>query len=354
MMRLWSLVQAGLILIDPEKAHEISLRALAAGLHPRSARDDDGQLTQRLFGLTFPNPIGIAAGYDKDARVYNALDAMGFGFVEMGTVTPRPQSGNPRPRVFRLTREQGIINRLGFNNEGQAAAAARLARRPPNGILGINIGANRESRDPIADYVAGVHAFGRLASYLAVNVSSPNTPGLRDLQAPDRLDVLLNAVMTARNALPSPVPILVKLSPDLDEGDIAPIMDCLIAHAVDGAILTNTTMSREGLSPSSRRGEGGGLSGRPLFRRSTRILAKCYVAVDGRLPLIGVGGIDSGATAIAKFRAGASLIQLYTGLVYNGPKLLLNIKDAITAELERTSMPLPALVGTSAAEWAAG
>ena len=351
MNRLWSLAQSGLFLLDPETAHEASLRALEAGVYPRQNAAADPRLAQTLFGLNFPNPIGVAAGYDKNARVYNALFKMGFGFAEAGTVTPRPQSGNPRPRVFRLMRERAVINRLGFNNAGHAAALTRLAARPPKGILGVNIGANRESQDPIADYVAGVRAFGELASYLAINISSPNTPGLRDLQAPERLDALLKAVMDARSALPRPVPVLVKLAPDLADEDIAPVMACLLAHKMDGAILTNTTLSREGIPAASHRGEGGGLSGRPLFQRSTRFLAKCYLASAGKLPLIGVGGIDSGEAALAKIRAGASLLQLYTGLLYEGPGLLDKIRLAISAELRSASIPLHSLVGTEAERW---
>jgi dihydroorotate dehydrogenase len=352
MKRFWSAAQASLLFLEPETAHEVSLRALEAGVHPRARERDDPRLEQTLFGISFPNPIGVAAGYDKDARVYNALLAMGFGFVEAGTVTPKPQTGNPRPRVFRLMRERGIINRLGFNNAGKAVALARFANRPPKGIVGVNIGANRESGDAIADYVACVLAFGALGSYLTVNVSSPNTPGLRDLQAPDRLSALLEAVMTARTSLQQPVPILVKLAPDLHDGDIAPIMECLLAHKVDGAVLANTTLVRDGVPPNSHRGEGGGLSGRPLFKRSTRVLAKCFLATEGKLPLIGVGGIDSGATALAKIRAGASLIQLYTGLVYEGPSLLRDIKATLIAEMDRTSAPLAALAGTAAGQWA--
>ncbi len=352
MNRLWSAAQASLLFLDPETAHEASLRALEAGVYPRQAKADDPRLAQTLFGLNFPNPIGVAAGYDKDARVYNALLGMGFGFVEAGTVTPRPQTGNPRPRVFRLINERAIVNRLGFNNAGHAAALTRLAGRPAKGILGINIGSNRDSPDAVADFVAGVHAFGALASYLTVNISSPNTPGLRDLQAPDRLNALLGAVMAARSTFTRTVPILVKLAPDLHDGDIAPVMDLLMAHKVDGAIVTNTTLSRGNVSPNSHRGEAGGLSGCPLFKQSTRMLAKCYLATDGKLPLIGVGGIDSGATALAKIRAGASLIQLYTGLVYQGPALLPEIKASLVAEIDRTAAPLQALVGTAASQWA--
>jgi len=352
MNRLWSAAQAGLLFLDPETAHEASLRALEAGIYPRQSKPDDPRLSQTLFGLTFPNPIGVAAGYDKDARVYNALFAMGFGFAEAGTITPKPQPGNPRPRVLRLMGERAIINRLGFNNAGHAAAQLRLAGRPPKGILGINIGANRDSADPAGDYAAGVRALGSLASYLAVNISSPNTPGLRDLQAPERLDGLLKAVMEASASLPRPVPVLVKLAPDLRDEDIEPILACLLAHKVDGAILTNTTLSRDGVPPSSHRGEDGGLSGRPLFARSTRLLAKCYLAAGGKLPLIGVGGIDSPQAALAKIRAGASLVQLYTGLVYEGPSLLPGIKAALLAEAARISVPLASLVGSEAERWA--
>ncbi len=352
MHRLWPFAQAGLFLLDPETAHKASLKALEAGHHPRPAKADDPRLAVTQFGLTFPNPIGVAAGYDKDARVYNQLFAMGFGFAEAGTVTPKPQPGNPRPRSFRLIRERAIVNRLGFNNAGHAAALARLASHPPKGVLGINIGANRESDEPIADYVAGVRAFGEAASYLAVNISSPNTPGLRDLQAPGRLDLLLKAVMEARASLPRPVPVLVKLAPDLRDEEIQPVMDCLLSHRVDGAILTNTTISREGIPASSHRGESGGLSGRPLFARSTRLLARCYLAAQGKLPLIGVGGIDSPQTAIAKVRAGASLLQLYTGLIYEGPGLLADIKAALLTEAGRTSETISQLVGTEARRWA--
>jgi dihydroorotate dehydrogenase len=353
MSRLWSAAQASLLFLEPEKAHEASLRALEAGIHPRGNRSDEAGLDTAVFGLNFPNPIGIAAGYDKDARVYNPLFSIGFGFVECGTITPRPQPGNPRPRVFRLIRERGIINRLGFNGAGHAAALARLASRPPRGILGINIGANRDSQDQIADYAAGVREFAHLASYLTVNISSPNTPGLRDLQAPDRLNALLEAVIAERSRIGSSIPVLVKLAPDLHDGDVAPVMACLLANKVDGAIFSNTTLSREDVSPNAHRGEAGGLSGRPLFRRATRILAKAYLASEGRLPLIGVGGIDSGPAALAKICAGASLVQVYTGLVYEGPRLLGDIKSALIGAVDHASAPLCTLVGSEAEAWAA-
>jgi dihydroorotate dehydrogenase len=352
MKRIWSAAQASLLFLDPEMAHETSLRALEAGVYPRPSKQNDPRLAQTLFGLRFPNPIGVAAGYDKDARVYNALFAMGFGFAEAGTVTPEPQAGNPRPRLFRLVRERGVINRLGFNNQGHAAAQLKLAARPPRGVLGVNIGANRETDDPITDYAAGVYAFGALASYLTVNISSPNTPGLRNLQAPDRLNALLGTIIAVRKTLPAPVPLLVKLSPDLEDGDIAPIASCLLAHGVDGAILTNTTTSREGVPAGSHHGEGGGLSGRPLFARSTRMLAKFYIATKGKLPLIGAGGIDSPKAALAKFHAGASLIQLYTGLIYEGPGLVQEIKDVLRGEITKEG-GFGGLVGKDAERWAA-
>lgn len=352
MSRFWNIAQAGLLFLDPETAHEASLKALENGVYPRAGRSDDPRLAQTVFGLTFPNPAGLAAGYDKDARVYNPMFDMGFGFAEAGTITPQPQPGNPRPRVFRLVQDRGVINRFGFNSQGHAAAIARLRANPPRGILGINIGANKTSTDPIADYVAGVETFAPLASYLTVNISSPNTPGLRDLQAPDRLNALLESVSAARNRTARRVPLLVKLAPDIHDGDIQAIADCLIANSVDGAILTNTTISRDGLSANAHRGEAGGLSGRPLFQRSTRLLAKFYLATGGKMPLIGAGGIDSGAAALAKIKAGASLVQLYTGLIYEGPGLVAAIKDELLAAVEGEPDGLPALTGREAERWA--
>ena len=273
--RLIDIAQSGLLFLDPERAHEMTLRALEAGLFPR-AGGDDPKLRQTLWGLDFPNPIGMAAGFDKDARVPGALLAMGFGFAEIGTVTPLPQPGNPRPRVFRLIRERGAINRLGFNSGGHQAAKARLARRPA-GVIGVNIGANKDSVDPVEDFAAGLRAFSGLADYFTVNISSPNTPGLRDLQAPDRLTRLLVRLMAEREDLagsaPCP-PSLVKLSPDIHDDDFPATIACLVDHAVDGIILTNTTVSRQEIAHAAHSAETGGLSGRPLFRRATRTLAK--------------------------------------------------------------------------------
>ncbi len=352
---LLNVAQSGLLFLDPERAHELTLRALERGIYPR-ATDDDPRLHQTLFGLDFPNPLGMAAGFDKDARVPGALLAMGFGFAEIGTVTPRPQPGNPRPRVFRLIRERGAINRLGFNSGGHLTVRARLAKRLA-GILGVNIGANKDSAEPIADYLVGLRAFNDVADYFTVNISSPNTPGLRDLQAPDRLDALLSRLMAERETLIAAGgarrPILVKLAPDIHDNDLPPAIACLMAHQVDGIILTNTTIARDGVRQSAYRAEAGGLSGRPLFARATRMLAKVCLLTEGKLPLIGVGGIDSGETALAKIHAGASLIQLYTGLIYEGVGLIAEIKRALVEAMARAgASSLDTLRGTDAERWA--
>jgi dihydroorotate dehydrogenase len=356
MSGLASLALPFLHALEPERAHELTLRALEAGIYPRSAPDDP-RLAQTLWGLEFSNPVGIAAGFDKNARVADAILASGIGFAEVGTVTPRPQAGNPRPRVFRLPDDGALINRLGFNNEGHAAVLARLQRRRGRGVVGVNIGANRDSEDREADYVAGLEAFYGVADYFTVNVSSPNTPGLRDLQAPKALDALLARLMDARaervKGGEPQTPIAVKLSPDIAEDDIAPIVACMVDREVDGVIVSNTTLARPGLTGNRHAGEGGGLSGRPLFHASTRLLAKVYVLTDGRLPLIGVGGIDSGEAALAKIEAGASLIQLYTGLVYQGPGLVTRIKEGLLAGLEQAgAASIGELTGTRARDWA--
>jgi dihydroorotate dehydrogenase len=351
-----NIAQSGLLFLDPERAHEMTLRALERGVYQRPGADDP-RLRQTVFGLDFPNPIGMAAGFDKDARVPAALLAMGFGFTEIGTVTPRPQDGNPRPRVFRLIRERGVINRLGFNSGGHDAARARLTKRPA-GVVGVNIGANKDSSDPAADYVTGLRVFNDVADYFTVNISSPNTPGLRDLQAPDRLNDLLSRVMNERDAMIGAGqprrPTLVKLAPDIHDDDLPPIVACLLAHKVDGAILTNTTISRTEIPSSSYRQEAGGLSGRPLFRRATRILAKVHLLTEGKLPLIGVGGIDSGETALEKIRAGASLIQLYTGMIYENGSLIVRIKRTLLDAIGKIGAAgqLDALRGKSAERWA--
>jgi dihydroorotate dehydrogenase len=294
----------------------------------------------------------MAAGFDKNARVPRELLAMGFGFVEVGTLTPRPQAGNPSPRMFRSMQDRAVINRLGFNNEGQDAALARLRDRP-KGIVGVNLGAGRDSKDRIADYVEGVRRMGEVASYFTVNISSPNTPGLRDLQAPDALDALLKRVQEARAALVRKPPLLVKLAPDLADDDVPEVVRVIVANGADGIIVANTTLAREGLRDQSFANEAGGLSGRPLFARATRMLARVYQLTEGKLPLIGVGGIASGETALAKIEGGASLLQLYTGLVFEGPGLIGRIKQALVAAMEKQGVSsLAPLIGRRAGEWA--
>jgi dihydroorotate dehydrogenase len=313
----------------------------------------------RAFGLNFPNPLGVAAGLDKNAQVPDALLRLGFGFVEIGTVTPRAQSGNPRPRMFRLDGDNGVINRLGFNNEGEAAVLARLAARAnEGGIVGVNVGANRDSTDRIADYVRLIGAFAPVASYFTVNVSSPNTPGLRDLQQSKALDELLARVIEVRDKATEragPAPVLLKIAPDLTLGELDDVVGLARKHRVDGMIVGNTTISRPGsLCEREKAQQAGGLSGRPLFKLSTRMLAETFVRAESAFPLIGVGGIDSGATAIAKIKAGATLIQLYTSLVFRGLGLVSEIKRDLLAALNRGHRDsLLAMVGSDAADMTA-
>ncbi len=350
--KLFSLAQPGLFLLEPERAHEMTLRALERGVYPRAGANHPS-LRQTLWGLDFPNPIGMAAGFDKDARVPDALLGMGFGFTEIGTVTPKPQSGNPTPRVFRLVRQGALINRLGFNSGGHAATRERLVRRSARGVVGVNIGANKDSVDQVEDYAAGVRAFADLASYLTVNISSPNTPGLRGLQAPEKLDGLLERVISERDAAKPGLPVLIKLAPDIDDDALPEICALLVSRGVDGIILTNTTIGRDGVAHAAHGGETGGLSGRPLFARSTRTLAMAHLLTGGKIPLIGVGGIDSGEAALQKILAGASLIQLYTGLIYEGPALLGRINQTIADYLAEKSTTLRQAVGRDDERWAA-
>jgi dihydroorotate dehydrogenase len=344
--------------IDPEDAHNLAIRALQVVPQGRPAADPP-QLGVRAFGLNFPNPIGLAAGFDKNAAVPNALLRMGFGFVEVGTVTPRVQAGNQRPRIFRLGADEGVINRLGFNSEGGAVVLARLAARakahPDRGaIIGVNVGANRDAVDRVEDYVRLIETFALVASYFTVNISSPNTPGLRDLQQAKSLDDLLSRVIDAReraHRTAGPVPILLKIAPDVSLSELDDIVGVARKHRVDGMIVGNTTISRpQFLRDHDRAREAGGLSGRPLFRLSTRMLAETYVRAEGAFPLIGVGGIDSGATAIAKIKAGATLVQLYTGLIYRGLGLVAQIKSDLVAALKRGHRDsLASMVGSDAA-----
>jgi dihydroorotate dehydrogenase len=355
---VFELARPLLYALDPEQAHELTLKSLEAGIYPRPAAPDDPSLRVSVWGLNFPNPVGVAPGFDKDARVPYAILGMGFGYAEIGTVTPRPQEGNPRPRVFRLLQDRALINRLGFNNSGHAAALARLNRRQPAGVVGVNVGANKDVTDRAADYVAGVRTFYDVASYFTINVSSPNTPGLRDLQAPAALDELVVRVLQAREEMMAAGkrrrPVVVKLAPDIAEDDLEPIVRVLETRGVDGIAVSNSTLARERLRDTALAKEAGGISGRPLFHRSTVVLARVHVLTGGRIPLIGIGGIDSGQTAVAKLEAGATLLQLYTGLVYEGPGLLGRIKQDMAAYLEREKLArIGDLTGRRAETWAA-
>jgi dihydroorotate dehydrogenase len=315
--------------LDAETAHRLTIAMLKfAGAGGAPA---ESGLATVCFGLRFPNPLGLAAGFDKNAEVPDAMLDLGFGFVEIGTVTPRPQAGNDRPRLFRLAEDEAVINRMGFNNLGAGIVRRRLmARREKGGIVGVNIGANRNSPDRVADYVQGIRMFADLASYLVVNVSSPNTPGLRDLQSRAALQHLLEAVNVARGTRATP--LLVKIAPDLGDGELEDLAEvCTVGH-VDGMIVSNTTVARPPLnSPLAR--QQGGLSGKPLFDLSTRILARLYLLTEGRMKLVGAGGVSDAETAWRKIEAGASLIQLYTALVYRGPALVGDILGGLAGKL---------------------
>lgn len=320
--------------LPAETAHRATVR-LVGLLEPLLARPpaDDARLGVSAFGFQFPNPVGLAAGFDKDAEVPDAMLKLGFGFVECGTVTPRPQAGNPRPRLFRLPEDGAVINRMGFNNRGMEAAAARLSARRKTGIVGINIGANKDSADRIADYAKTFARLASLADYVTVNVSSPNTPGLRGLQNKDELARLLSTLMATRGGSGFK-PVLLKIAPDLDEQALDDIAQTVAASGIEGIIISNTTIARPPLK-SAHAQEAGGLSGRPLLAPSTEMLRRMRRRVSANIVLIGAGGIFSGADAYEKIRAGASLVQLYTGLVYEGPGLVTRIKKELLACLTR-------------------
>jgi len=326
--------------LPAETAHRATVRlvGLMGPLLPGPSADDV-RLRVSAFGLQFPNPVGLAAGFDKDAEVPDAMLKLGFGFVECGTVTPRPQSGNPRPRLFRLPEDGAVINRMGFNNRGMDEAARRLEARQRTGIVGINIGANKDSADRIADYVEGIRRFSGVASYFTANISSPNTPGLRDLQARESLSTLLSAVLAARDEIAAASgvrrPVFLKVAPDLTEEGMDDIAAEALAHELDGLIVSNTTLSRDGLSDPRLAGEAGGLSGKPLFEKSTAVLARMRKRVGPAMPIIGVGGVSSAETALEKIRAGADLVQLYSCMVYEGPRLPARIVRGLSALLDR-------------------
>ena len=330
---LYSLVRPGLQALDAETAHRLTIMGLKTGFVPQAGKDDPS-LGINVFGLSFPNPVGLAPGFDKNAEVPDALLKLGFGFVEVGTFTPRPQAGNPRPRLFRLKEDKAVINRMGFNNDGLDAVKTRLeARQGRPGIIGGNVGANKDSEDRIADYVTAIKGILGLVSYITINISSPNTPGLRALQSRESLAELINRCIEARGA--DKTPMLVKVAPDLVEADVEDIAAVALESGIDGLIVSNTTITRPDTLRSQHKAETGGLSGAPLFNASTEMLRRFHARVGHQMPLIGVGGIASGADAYAKIRAGASLVQLYSSLVYEGPGLVARIKTDLVKLLAR-------------------
>jgi dihydroorotate dehydrogenase len=334
-MSLHDLATRAMHLLDPEDAHTLALRGLKLGLGPRAPADDP-ILAVDLAGLKLGNCVGMAAGFDKNAEAPNAMLRAGFGFVELGAVTPLPQAGNPRPRVFRLTEDQAVINRLGFNNRGLEPFAANLARRERKGVIGVNIGANKDAPDRIADFITVMRRLWSLADYFTVNISSPNTPGLRTLQSGDALDEVFERVSAARTELrrTEQKPVFLKVAPDLAEIDVRAIGESAVRFGLDGLIVTNTTLSRPDTLRSAHKGESGGLSGAPLRAMSGRVLRQFAEVCQGRMVLIGAGGVASGADAYERIRAGASAVQLYSALVYEGPGLVQTIKADLIARLK--------------------
>jgi dihydroorotate dehydrogenase len=320
-------------LLDPEDAHRAAIDGLKRGWGPKVG-DSDHALRTVVAGLHLPNPVGLAAGFDKDAEAPDAMLDAGFGFVECGTVTPQPQDGNARPRLFRLTPDRAVINRMGFNNRGLEAFAARLQGRERKGILGANLGANKDAEDRVADYVTGLKRLWGLCDYFTVNVSSPNTPGLRALQSKEALDHLGQRIAKARSGLGGATPVFLKIAPDLEPFEVEAIVEGAVEHGFDGLIISNTTIARPGSLRSKHARETGGLSGAPLFEPSTAVLSQAADLAKGRLALIGAGGVSSGAEAYAKLRAGASAVQLYSALVYEGPGLVERIKRELAVLLQ--------------------
>lgn len=351
------LARPALFSFSPEKAHTLSIKALKSGMVPGATFANDERLETKLGGLTLPNPVGLAAGYDKNAEVPDAILKLGFGFTEVGTITPLGQTGNPKPRIFRLVEDDAVINRLGFNNEGHAAVLARLkARQDTRGIVGVNIGANKASEDFVADYEKGIETFFNVASYFTANISSPNTPGLRNLQAADALQTLLDRIFAKVNKCEQKskraVPVFLKIAPDLTEYEMDDIAEVVKNSHLDALIVSNTTLDRSGLKDKKQANEVGGLSGKPLFVKSTKVLANMRMRLGPDMPLIGVGGISCAGDVVAKMEAGASLVQIYTGLIYGGPCLPTKIMQDLSAHLDKNKINhISELVGTKTDDW---
>ncbi len=342
---------AALHKVDPETAHGLSIKALKSGLTPTPGPVTSDRLRTTVAGLSLPNPVGLAAGFDKNAEALAPLAQSGFGFIEVGAATPRPQPGNPKPRLFRLTEDKAAINRFGFNNEGMEAIGARLAQRPKNAVIGLNLGANKDSEDRPADFARVLAHCAAHLDFATVNVSSPNTEKLRDLQGKAALTALLAGVIETRDTLPRALPVFLKIAPDLTDEELADIADVARDTGVDAVIATNTTLSREGLQ-SSHRDQAGGLSGAPLFKKSTRVVARLSKLLNDDVPLIGVGGISSADQAYAKICAGASAVQLYTAMVFGGLSLAADIARGLDTLLERDGFKTVAdAVGSKREDW---
>jgi dihydroorotate dehydrogenase len=350
-MRLAKVAGPVLRRLPAETAHRAAINGLKIA-PPAQAPSSDPRLSVEVLGLKFPNPLGLAAGFDKNAEVPGAMLRLGFGFVEVGTLTPRPQAGNARPRLFRLREDSAVINRCGFNNEGFARARARLERRPA-GLIGVNLGANKDAADRVEDYALGVRTFADVADYLTINISSPNTPGLRDLQRREALDDLIARVVEARDETEPHRPLMLKIAPDLDARGLEDIVATALIRRIDGLIVSNTTIARPAMLTSRNRGESGGLSGRPLFEPSTRLLARAYLLTGGAMPLIGCGGVEDAETALAKIEAGANLVQLYTGLALKGHGIVEEILHGLSRAVEARGVNrVGELVGARASFWA--
>lgn len=342
---------AALHKLDPETAHGLSIKALKAGLAPAPGPITSPRLRTQLAGLDLPNPVGLAAGFDKNGEVLTPLSRAGFGFIEVGAVTPRPQPGNPKPRLFRLTEDKAAINRFGFNNDGMEVMAERLAHRPKDAVIGLNLGANKDSVDRPGDFAKVLAHCAAHLDFATVNVSSPNTEKLRDLQGKAALSALLGGVIETRNALPRPLPIFLKIAPDLTKAELQDIAEVAVETGVDAVIATNTTLSRDGLR-SAHKGETGGLSGAPLFEKSTRVLAQLSQLTEGKIPLIGVGGISNAQQAYTKICAGASAVQLYTAMVYGGISLSAEIVQELDGLLAQDGFNSVAqAVGSKREDW---
>lgn len=355
MASLFDLARPLIHALDPETAHKLAVAALAAAPR-RIPAADDRRLAVSAFGLDFPNPLGMAAGFDKHAEAIDGVLGLGVGFTEIGGVTPQPQVGNARPRVFRLPEDGAVINRYGLNSVGAEVVARRLAaRRGRGGIVGVNLGANKESADRAGDYAVLATKLAPLCDFVTINVSSPNTPGLRDLQGEAQLDALIARTLEARDraAAGTRTPVLLKIAPDLTEIDLDGIVEVALRRGIDGMIVANTTIERAASLKGSHRGETGGLSGRPVFARSTRVLAQTSMRIGRRMPLIGVGGVEDWQGALAKIEAGATLVQLYTAMIYKGPGLFSEIKRGLSAHLDSTGLAsISDLVGRRAGELA--